>query len=110
MAVISQGGPAELPAAVFICSQKEHGLIACEKQRAEGSENSLFSFCCSFLAHGACVGMVSSFLGGDGVLPGLAQETDDQNLWSMSAPLPGSDMLFLKGVLGGWFTEATATS
>lgn len=78
MAVISQGGPAELPTAVFICSQKEHGLIACEKQRAGGSKNSLFSFCFPFLAHGACVGMVSSFLGGDGVLPGLAQETDDQ--------------------------------
>lgn len=56
------------------------------------------------------MGMVSSFLGGDGLLPGLSQETDDQNLWSFSVPLPGSGMLFLKGVLGSWFTEATATS
>lgn len=44
------------------------------------------------------------------VLPGLAQETDYQNLWSIVVLLPDSAMLFLKGVLESWFIEAIAAS
>lgn len=34
MAVISQGEPAELPAAVLSVPQRQYGVIACEKGRA----------------------------------------------------------------------------
>lgn len=85
-------------------------MIACGKERTGGREGSPFSLCLSFLADGACVRMVSSFSGGDCVLPGLAQETDYQNLWSIVVLLLGSAMLFLKGVLESWLIEAIATS
>lgn len=92
MAVISHGGPAELPAVLSV-PQREYGVSACEKGRA--CSLCVFPYCPSFLTPWSLCWGCLLILG--------------RGLWvPRSGPLLASSMLFLKNVLDSWVTESTA--